>query len=75
MRSSPVSRPWNVPPLSATFVSGVFWKVGEDTCAACTPASWASWKIVGYGCQTPGFVHGCQRSWFISAPVSGLRTV
>ena len=29
MRSSPVSRPWNVPPLSATLVSGVCWKVGR----------------------------------------------
>lgn len=75
MRSSPDSRPWNVPPLSATLVSGVFWKVGEVTWAVCTPAWSASWKTVGYGCQTCGLVHGCQRSWFISSPVAGLRTV
>ncbi|CAM5484014.1 hypothetical protein SALBM311S_10202 [Streptomyces alboniger] len=75
MRSSPVDRPWNVPPLSATLVSGVLSKVGAETWAACTPARSASWKTVGYGCQAPGAVHGCQRNWFISSPVAGLRTV
>ncbi len=75
MRSSPDSRPWKVPPLNATLVSGVLAKVGEDTCAACTPARCASSNTVGYGCQAPGGVQGCQRSWFISAPVSGSRTV
>ncbi len=75
MRSSPLSRPWNLPPLSATLVSGVCSKAGEVTCAACTPASWASWKTVGYGCHGRGSVYGCQRSWFISSPVAGLRTV
>ncbi|CAM5707176.1 hypothetical protein SHIRM173S_01955 [Streptomyces hirsutus] len=75
MRTSPDSRPWKAPPLSATLVSGVFAKAGEDTWAACTPARWASWKTVGWGCQVSGRVQGCQRSWFISSPVSGLRTV
>jgi hypothetical protein len=75
MRSSPVSRPWNVPPLRATLVSGVFWKWGDDTWAVCTPAASASWNTVGYGCQVLRLVHGCQRSWFISSPVSGLRAV
>ncbi len=61
--------------LSATWVSGVCSKIGEDTWAVWTPASWASRKTVGYGCQACGAVHGFQRSWFISSPVSGLRTV
>lgn len=64
-----------MPPLSATLVSGVFSKCGAETWAACTPAAWASWKTVGYGCQGAGGAQGCQRSWFISSPVSGLRTV
>lgn len=75
MRSSPERRPWKVPPLRATWVRGVFWKAGEVTWAVRTPAASASWKIVGYGCHTRGDVHGCQRSWFISSSVSGLRTV
>lgn len=56
-------------------MSGVCSKIGEDTWAVWIPASCASWKTVGYGCQTRGEVHGFQRSWFISSPVSGLRTV
>lgn len=75
MRSSPERRPRKVPPLRAIFVRGVDSNAGAETCAVCTPASWARWKIVGYGCQTCGWVQGIQRSWFISSPVSGLRTV
>ncbi|CAM5572126.1 hypothetical protein SCALM49S_04707 [Streptomyces californicus] len=30
---------------------------------------------MGWGCHTFGSVHGFQRSWFISAPVPGSRTV
>ncbi|MDQ1007857.1 hypothetical protein QFZ82_002342 [Streptomyces sp. V4I23] len=56
-------------------VRGVCSNVGEDTWAVCTPASSASWKTVGYGCQMRGGVQGFQRSWFISSPVSGLRAV
>lgn len=74
MRSSPVIRPRKVPPLSAILVSGVLWKAGADTCAVATPAASACWKTVGYGCHGLGEVHGCQRSWFISSPVAGLRT-
>lgn len=47
IRSSPVIRPWKVPPLRAIFVSGVDWNAGADTCAVYTPAASASWKTVG----------------------------
>ncbi len=64
-----------MPPLRATWVSGVWWKPGAETCAVCTPAASAREKTVGCGCQACGSVQGFQRSWFISSPLSGLSAV